>query len=85
MDKTTLKTYRLPAPTGDKEIYERRYKKVAGIVLHNQPVDLPHIGIIYYRSYDRRTEPLRPVVKKVMQDGWIRREERGFVIDGDVR
>jgi len=81
----TLKTYRLPAPTDERAVWERRYKKVAGIVLHNQPVDLPHIGLIYYRSYSPREEPLRPVVKKVMRDGWIRRAKDGFVIDGDVR
>jgi len=81
----TLETYRLPAPTDERAVYERRYKKVAGVVLHNQPVDLAHIGLRYYRSYGRRTQPLRPVVKKVMQDGWIRRSEDGFVIDGDVR
>jgi len=81
----TLKTYRLPPPTTERNIAERKYKKVAGIVLHNEPVDLAHIGLIYYRTYSKREHPLRPVVKKVMRDGYIRRAREGFVIDGDVR
>ena len=81
----TLKTYRLPPPTTERNIAERKYKKVAGIVLHNEPVDLAHIGLICYRTYSKREHPLRPVVKKVMRDGYIRRAKDGFVIDGDVR
>lgn len=81
----TVKTYRLPPPTTERNVAERKYKKVCGIILHNEPVDLTHIALIYYRTYNRREDPLRPVVKKVMRDGYIRRAEDGFVIDGDVR
>jgi len=81
----TLTTWRLPPPTTEQHVSERKYKKAAGVILHNQPVDLTHIGMIYYRTYSKRKNPLRPVVKKLMRDGYIRRAEDGFVIDGDVR
>jgi len=81
----TLKTWQTPPPTTEQNISERKYKKVVGIVLHNEPIDLTHIRLKYCRSYTPRKNPLRPVVKKAMRNGHIRRAEDGFVIDGDVR
>ena len=79
-----LKTYRLPPPTSEQNKSERRYKKVIGIVKHNEPVDLTHIGLRYYRNYSRRKHKLKPVVKQAMQNGHIRRAKDGFVVTDEV-
>jgi len=81
----TLITWRLPPPTTEQNRAERRYKKVVGVVKHNEPVDLAHIGLRYYRTYSRRKHPVGQVVKQAMQNGHLRRAEEGFVVTDDVR
>jgi len=76
----TLTVWDKPAPTSDQHKAERRYKKVVGIVKHNEPIDIPHIGMIYYRSYSKRKHPITPVVKQAMLNGHIRRDKEGFVV-----
>jgi len=80
----SLTVWRKPAPTSDQNIAERRYKKAVGIIKHNEPIDVPHIGLIYYRSYNKRTQPLKPIVKQAMQNGHIRRDKEGFVVTDSV-
>jgi len=74
----------LPAPTSDRHISERRYKKVVGIVHHNGPIDRTHITIIFTRRYDRRK--LGPLLNQAGRNGHLRRLESGeYVTTDEVR
>jgi len=77
-----LTVWDVPPPTSEQNIAQRRYKKVVGIIKHNEPIDIPHINIIFSRTYSGRK--LRGIVKQAMQNGHIRREKKGFVVTDSV-
>ena len=78
-----LEVWHTPAPTSDQNIAERRYKHVVGIIKHNEPVDTTHVGLIYYRRYERGSLP--GVLRTAMQNGHIRRGKDGWVTTEEVR
>ena len=77
-----LKTWRLPPPTSEQNKGERRYKKVVGIVKHNEPIDLTHINLKFTRTYSSRK--LKPTLKQAMHNDHIRRAKHGFVVTDKV-
>ncbi|AFH21525.1 hypothetical protein OSG_eHP3_00060 [environmental Halophage eHP-3] len=80
----TVDPYDLPAPTSDRNVAERRYKKVVGIVHHNAPIDKTHIQLKFARSYDGRK--LGPLLNQAVRNGHLRRLENGdFATTDEVR
>ncbi|AFH22137.1 hypothetical protein OSG_eHP18_00135 [environmental Halophage eHP-18] len=72
----------LPAPTSDRHISERRYKKVVGIVHHNAPIDTTHIQIKFVRSYHSRK--LGPLLNQAVRNGHLRRLDSGAYVTTDA-
>jgi len=74
--------YDTPAPTSERNVAERRYKKVLGIVAHNQPIDETHIGIVFGRSYDLRK--LSPLLYQACRNGHLKETPDGYVTTDEV-
>jgi len=77
-----LDIYHTPPPTSDQNIAERRYKHVVAIVKHNEPVDTTHVGLVYYRRYERGS--LEGVLRTAMENGHIRRGKDGWITTDEV-
>jgi len=77
MDRLT--TWRVPAGETEQERSERRYKKVVGIVLHNEPCKLTELKTIYAYSENYRDHPPRPILRRAMTNGHVRRGRNGWV------
>jgi len=79
-----LDPFDLPAPTGDQQIAERRYKFVVGIVRHNAPCSITQLRLLYCRRYSHRS--FEAVVRTAMDNGHIvRRSPDGFETSKNVR
>jgi len=74
--------YDLPAPTSEQNIAERRYKKVLGIVSHNQPIDQTHISLTFSRRYDSRK--LGPLLYQACRNGHLKETPDGYITTGEV-
>jgi len=77
MDRLT--TWRTPAPTDEQARAERRYKKVVGIVLHNEPCKLTELNTIYSYSENYRDHPAKPILRRAMDNGHVKRRRDGWV------
>jgi len=77
MDRLT--TWRTPAPTDEQARAERRYKKVVSIVLHNEPCSVGELNRIYAYGEDHRDQPVRPILRRAMDNGHVRRQRDGWV------
>jgi hypothetical protein len=79
-----LDCYDLPAPTSDRAVAERRYKKAVGIVAANEPIDQTHISLLFSRRYDGRK--LGPLLGQAVRNGHLQRDGDGrYRATDDVR
>jgi len=77
-----LQTYRTPAPTDDQSIAERKYKRLVGIVKHNEPARTSYVKLNFSRSYSWRD--FRSVLRRAMDNGHVHRRRDGWVVDESV-
>ena len=77
-----MKVWRKPAPTSDRNVAERRYKKAVGIVKHNEPIDQTHINIKFARSYAGRK--LGPILHQACRNGHLRQLDDGRYVTTDA-
>jgi hypothetical protein len=78
----TVDVYDTPAPTNDRNIAERRYKKMLGIIAHNEPIDKTHISLRFSRRYDGRK--LGPLLRQACRNGHLERTDDGYVTTDEV-
>jgi len=74
--------YDKPAPTSDRNIAERRYKKAIGIVAANEPIDATHIQLRFARRYNYRK--LGPILQQAVRNGHLQRDDGGRYLTTDA-
>jgi hypothetical protein len=74
--------YDIPAPTSDRNVAERRYKKAIGIVAANDPIDKTHISLKFSRRYNHRK--LGPILQQAVRNGHLQRDADGRYLATDA-